>query len=137
MDETKRKWRWRRLHDPEHDFWKAVVNGGYGVRPRNPALVAPWVSGRPPQPYMPVLFPPAPLLQSHKRDNIAVAFDRNVASALHSAPVQCELMSRLSACPPTPRHHFRCICIATSGAIPRSLGLCIDGPSMCMGAQQS
>jgi hypothetical protein len=35
LDETKRKWRWRRLHDPEHDFWKAVVNGGYGVRPRN------------------------------------------------------------------------------------------------------
>ena len=31
-DETKRKWRWRRLHEGEFSFWKQVVYGTYGAR---------------------------------------------------------------------------------------------------------
>lgn len=30
-DETKRKWRWRRLHEGEFEFWKQVVYGTYGA----------------------------------------------------------------------------------------------------------
>ncbi len=31
-DETKRKWRWRRQHEGEFEFWKQVVYGVYGAR---------------------------------------------------------------------------------------------------------
>ncbi|KAK9836115.1 hypothetical protein WJX81_002408 [Elliptochloris bilobata] len=30
-DETKRKWRWRRLHEGEFEFWKQVVYGTYAI----------------------------------------------------------------------------------------------------------
>lgn len=36
-DETKRKWRWRRLNDPEYDFWKSVIYGIYGARALPPS----------------------------------------------------------------------------------------------------
>ena len=31
-DEVKRKWRWRRQHEGEFEFWKQVVYGVYGAR---------------------------------------------------------------------------------------------------------